>query len=451
MKLAPIIFIWAFFLASCSPTKKTEPYSPEPISEENLLINVRSTDRISSNHYSDFVLDKAGNSYIASFQKQQGAFDRILILKLSPTGKILWEIGKNNQGRALAIAKSTTGDLWVCGRFTGKLSWNGQELTAGESNHMFLAKITPDGICTQLIKPQGSILAFNIEVSASGQIMLGGVMGNEGGFGNIQANKSTTETSFLALFDQAGNCTWIKRLWGNIQRIKSDDENNFYIGGDFVGKFSFGQDSSFTQGNFDQDGFLIKVGPEDSWSKTFGYKGFLKYGYRSYEGISDLSVNDSHHIHAVLRIDNPIEAKKENSSEQIFPTDLLLLSLTQTGKIRDSLPVVKHIQKGHIFRMTQDSLKRIWIAGTGKGNFRIGTEPYTSPSNQSFLLRISKEKQIEEIVMPDHGPNMLFRVLNPLGSHVVISGHYQSHLYIGKDSIENDGKHGMFLFRTTGE
>lgn len=436
-----IIPVLALLLAACGP--ELDP-------DQNLLIQVRSTDRISSNHYADFVVDEAGNTYIASFQKQEGAYDRILILKLSPSGEMLWEIGKNDLGRALAITRNDEGELWVAGRFREKLSWDGHILESEGRSQMFIARINEKGKCTKLVKAEGNPLAFNIHAAGSGAFLLGGIMGKEGGFGNVQASLSAKETSFLAMFSASGACMWIKRLLGNIHRIRSDAAGDFYVGGDFVETFAFGQDTSYTKGPFDQDGFLLKIGQTDSWSRTFGEKGYRKYGYKSYEGVSDISIHGNGPIWTIVRRDNPASYEEETPSKDFFPTDLILLSFSPSGELLDSLRVIEQVRRGHVFRMAQDNHQRLWITGTGRGSFEIGEKSYNYPENQSFLIRLDSTRALDKIIFPEHGPNMLFRVADTWEDRGVLTGHFQSHLYIGSDSLENEGKHELFLYRTKG-
>lgn len=94
---ALLTFIAGWCILSCTPsTAPTQSSSPSRLDPsevfvtrhfpENLndrttaapkevLINVKTTDRISSNHYSDMVVDSRGDAYIACFEKKEDGRD----------------------------------------------------------------------------------------------------------------------------------------------------------------------------------------------------------------------------------------------------------------------------------------------------------------------------------------------------------------------------------------
>lgn len=443
MKLRLDVLIVLFLLFSCEGKRKaTDSLPPDPLKKDGLY-HLRTTSRISSNLFSDFVTDKEGNMYLASFQQKEGALDRILILKISPLGKIIWEKGQMSTGRALAINKSPEGKLWVCGFFQGSLNWDGHEIESTTSA-MFWARIDQNGKTEYLEKPRGEITAFNLHTNSQGEMLMAAQIGKRARLGGMEFNGQGESQNMLLLLDQEGNTKWGKPIQGNVQCMSSDQNGSFWVGGDFTEEFSFEQDRFQTSSPFDQDAFLTKISEEEIWSKQIGYKGFLRYGYRSNEGISDLTLGANNKMLALIKEDNPDTQDKMGDR---FLSDIGLFSISDTGEIRQEEVISTSQVKGQIFRMSQSDNGELWISGKGMGNFSLLGDTIRSPGYQAFLIGLDQDRRSSKRILPSHGPNTDIRIMKHSGNQLYTSGHYTSYLKIAKDSIENRGTHALFFYR----
>jgi len=228
MKYLFVLFLPLFILGctpSSAPTQNDPPpdFSPSALfttqkisgsptqvaTPSVVLANIKTTGRISSNHYSDFVVDRQGNSYIACFEKKADNQDYILITKVAPGGAVIWESGNHLKGRATAISIDEEGRIWVLGVLSDGLP------TSDQKSCMFIARFDAEGQCQQLITNEGSGMGFNINVNNRNEILVSGIMGDVLSFGDTRIeNESGEDQGFLARFDEKGRCLWIKAHGG---------------------------------------------------------------------------------------------------------------------------------------------------------------------------------------------------------------------------------------------
>ncbi|MEZ4950711.1 MAG: hypothetical protein R2784_15190 [Saprospiraceae bacterium] len=96
--LLPFLLLFSACLVNSTQTAQ----DPEP--SVRFLKNIQTTFSISSNQYSEVVMDGHGNGYISCFYKYSDNADHIFIVKLDTLGKIKWVQGMDYKGRATCIA-----------------------------------------------------------------------------------------------------------------------------------------------------------------------------------------------------------------------------------------------------------------------------------------------------------------------------------------------------------
>ncbi len=415
---------------------------------EEVLAFVKNTDRISSNRYSDMVVDSRGNAYIACFEKKEDGQDYVLITKIALDGQTLWESGTALKGRATAITIDQEGNVWVLGSLEEGLPSPGNIDLEQKKPCIFMAQFSPDGACTRLISSSGSGRAFNIHINKQHEIMISGHMGSELSFGETSIENDTgDDQGFLARFDALGQCLWIKPISAAISRIKSDSKGDFYLCGSFHKELSWEKDSLSTESRYDDDGFLMKIArnEKDHWIRRFGKGGVIETGYATRETATDMFINSKNEILVCAMLDLYEEDLPEK--ERVRHSDMSILHYDARGTLIDQTLVAKHLSKRSSNCLTQDMQGNIWISGHAQAYTLINEQALpTEQDQQTFLLKLSRDKKIEQIMLPHHQTNMAFRAAYSLEDRVYFSGHFQTQLSINGQTIQNNGAHALFFY-----
>ncbi len=448
-----LLFFLIFFAAACNSqnSEGVAKVVKQPGSSSiNWLINVKSTGRISSNHFSDFVVDKNGNSYISSFSKGEDSQDYIYIAKVSDSGEVLWELGQKSLGRATAISIDTNQNIWVVGLFLEQLQFDDKQLSATGSSNSFLAQFDENGKCLQLIKIPGDMFLHNCQVNRFNEILINGVFNGKLAIDGKTLNDSKGQQSFLAKFNSNGKCIWLESIntSGQVARIRSDSDGNFYLPGSFNTFLSFQGDTLFTSDNYDQNGFLIKIDRDGKklWLKQFGNIGITEYGRRTGEVAFDVAFDSAENVIVAARFEY-LDASAQAmlySDKKITTIDLL--KFDKNGKTLQSKTIVKSRSESQASALVSSNNGDLWLTGNSIGNIEFQDSSLNFQKLQCFIIKLDSAWKISELVLPKHGENTMFRAANVGKDNVIFSGHYQSNLKIDDKSISNDGRHGIFLF-----
>jgi hypothetical protein len=244
---------------SCGSSKENVGVGQSEIPAKSHLTQLGKSGRISSNHYSDVVLDSKGNAYIANFFTNEDNQDYIKIIQVKPTGEIGWSIGESTVGRATAITINEEDEIWVTGYFSSTFNCGGKVLQVTAEENMFIVRLDQKEVCDWTFKSENNSKAFDINVNNEGSLVIASVLSDSDIFGEVTVSKELENSQFLARFSRAGNCTWVKQFNGNVRRTKSGADGQFYVCGGFSNQL-FGSDSTYrTRSNYDYDGFLIQV------------------------------------------------------------------------------------------------------------------------------------------------------------------------------------------------
>lgn len=412
--------------------------SPQKEEKQAILSALKTTDRISSNHYSEIVKDSLGNSYIACFEKKEDQQDYILITKVDPAGNIVWELGNHNRGRATAISINERKNILVAGWFKTNLQFGEQSIINKLNGQSFIAEITPEGKCIAL-KANNSDGIFNIHSNASGERLVSGVMSGTLSFDTVSYTLEANEqANFMAYFDADGLCQWIRKFDAKLFRIKSH-QNDFYLTGRFNNQFAFGGDTLKNGGVYDNDGFLLKIKQhgEAGWNRAFGTKGLMDSVYHTEETGCDMAFDAEGNVLVCALI---------HESPEISISDVMIRKYSAKGDFLNEKRIVKKANNT-VFTFTEGNHNNYWLTGSVKNTLLLDDSSWKtfSPVN-AFILKLDAQLKCEEVILPKHGPNTLFRSAYFSNNYMSFTGHFKTLFTYEKDSISNSGKNALFIY-----
>jgi hypothetical protein len=414
----------------------------ELIAQQITLRNITSTDRISSNHYSDLVLLEDGSSYIACFQKNKSGKDEIYICKIDKAGNVKWQLGIGVQGRATAIAKDPTKGIWVTGFYRGTWHLDTHHHHSTEEK-VFVLHLDSLGKQLHWIENnQGSAKAYNIAANSIGEIMIHGDMEKKVGFGKSEITVRK-ERSFIAVFHSNGACKELIPFDGEITEIQSL-KSSFIVTGRFHSSMSLSGQTYATTGPLDNDGFIACYRENKPWFYQFGNSGFVKNGYRTLEGGMGLVIDESNKIYVLGIRDseryNPLEQPNHRFAS------VVLITMDAEGKYIDEKMMVNRAIAKSPVTLSKDSQGNYWVSAGVQGKVSIcGTNFVFGSQPRALLFSCTPSLDLSNIISMEHGPNTMIRSSFSMGNKVAFTGHFKECLIIGDQSIYNDGKHALFF------
>lgn len=185
--------------------------------------------------------------------------------------------GGTNIDEALAVTGDASGNSYSTGYFSTTAQVNGNALTTTGLTDVFVSKVSQAGVTLWSVKAGGtqSDRGLGIAVDGSGNVIVCGFFTgtiNFGGGVSLTANGSSQD-AFVAKFNSSGAIIWARSggSTGNSDRanaVATDGNGNIFITGQFTGNASFGPfDLSST--NNTNDIFIVKYDPDGTelWAK----------------------------------------------------------------------------------------------------------------------------------------------------------------------------------------
>ncbi|HLP50632.1 MAG TPA: T9SS type A sorting domain-containing protein [Chitinophagales bacterium] len=152
------------------------------------------------------------------------------------------------------IAVDANNDVYITGQFLGTCDFNAGAGTANLSSSVntdvFLAKYTNAGDYVWVRAMGGTTTTpnqydngFTLDITPSGNIIVGGAYWGVGVFGGIQITaQGSTLAGFFCSWTPAGTCSWARGISGagtsnqaQVYQITHDDASNVYVTGRFTG------------------------------------------------------------------------------------------------------------------------------------------------------------------------------------------------------------------------
>lgn len=187
--------------------------------------------------------------------------------------------GGSGNDAGYAVTSDPSGNIVAAGSFTGSAAgFGGTQLTSAGQSDIFIVKYDKSGniIWAKSAGGDGIDYGYSITTDASGNIYVTGSFGGSGAtFDTYTINNKGGWDVFIAKYDTAGNCLWVKSAAGTGDdhgwSIACDDENNPYITGKFISPdIDFGNGAMINAGNWDI--FIAKYNPSGNllWAERFG-------------------------------------------------------------------------------------------------------------------------------------------------------------------------------------
>lgn len=273
----------------------------------------------------DIVIDESGNVYSTGFFQGTVDFDPgpavfnvtandladIFVLKLSPTGQLLWvrKYGGVDNQVAYAIDVGTDGSVVTTGYLRGTADFDPgpgtAELTSAGERDIFVAKLTADGdhAWAHAIGGPGDDSANSVAIGPMGDIHITGAFHGEVDFDPsentlLHAAEGDGSNLFVAKFAANGGIQWAEGIGGlNDESGGAIDVNargDIYAAGYFAGTVDFdpGPSDASVAALGDWDICVLKFGPggDFRWAHTAGGN--------SFDQANALAVNDSGRVYA---------------------------------------------------------------------------------------------------------------------------------------------------------
>jgi len=205
----------------------------------------------------------------------------IFVAKFDSGGNTMWSkrFGGANADEARSIVGDSTGNVLLTGASAGALDFGNGPLSGANTPAYYVAKLDGDGngVWSKSFGDAGGTIASYVAVDAADNVILtGSVTGNlDFGAGPVVG---TSEQTFVAKLDAAGNPVWAKRFGGapmgssSSRAVATDPIGNIVLGGAFTGSLDFGAGTMTASG---ANGFIAKLAPDGSTlsSKNFTYFG----------------------------------------------------------------------------------------------------------------------------------------------------------------------------------
>ena len=228
--------------------------------------------------------DASGNSYVAGAIQTNGifptvSFDNItltghgdydwFIAKYDGSGNVIWAKSAGSAAGDIArgVAVDPSGNVYVCGLFSGIMTVDGITVTSDGLFDAFLAKYDGNGTLIWLKRAggTGSDIAHGIVIDALGQVAIVGEFQGNATFDSNSVTAAGLGDAFIAKYDAAGNNLWVRSggsttsfATDSAKAIATDAANDLYITGDYTGIATFDGLSVPNTGASGSDIFVAK-------------------------------------------------------------------------------------------------------------------------------------------------------------------------------------------------
>lgn len=236
------------------------------------------------------VSDPEGNTYSTGYFSTSADINEenlsvngltdIFVSKTSLTGETLWSVsfGGPQSDRGLGITVDNSGNILVCGFFTGTVNFgNDVVLSSDGGQDAFLLKLDSDGLALWAVavgSTSNSDRANAVAVDSTGSVAITGQFSGDASFGSFNLNASDGSIdAFIVKYDVNGNALWVKHGAAEaLERgmaLSFDNEGNVYAAGQFTGDITF---DNLYENNMFNAIFLVKFSFDGNqeWIRSIG-------------------------------------------------------------------------------------------------------------------------------------------------------------------------------------
>ncbi len=216
----------------------------------------------------------------------------------SSSGTNLWSKRYGGTGVEVVrgIAFDPSGNIFVCGHFTGNVDFGGGTVTNAGINDIFIVKYNSVGVYQwqKIVGGTADDVATALCVDTNGAVYVTGYfMGTVNFGGGNLFSQFGGQDSYLAKYDSAGAYVFAKKFTNNADdqgaALACDSTNGIYLGGKFQGSIDLG------------GGNLVSAGATDMYLGKFNSGGTYIWGQRFggtlADSVSGIAVDSSRSIY----------------------------------------------------------------------------------------------------------------------------------------------------------
>jgi hypothetical protein len=213
----------------------------------------------------------------------QGSND-IFLAKYSLTGNLLWakRAGGSNYEKALGITYDQSGNVYICGLYTGYATFGGNTTISGYGDRdIFIAKYDANGNFLWVRKAGSSKRdeAKGIACDAGGNVYITGMYKDGCAFGSQYLGSPNGYWNlFIAKYSPSGSLMWVKKGGGNYDDVGwgiaiDKAAGRIYVGGEFNATATFSGHTVYTGGSADVLALCYDLNGNIQWAKKAGGNG----------------------------------------------------------------------------------------------------------------------------------------------------------------------------------
>jgi hypothetical protein len=206
----------------------------------------------------------------------------IFLAKYTLSGTLIWakSAGGNGSERALGIAYDNSGNVLICGMFTGTATFgNSTTIYSSGDNDIYVAKYDPNGNFLWVKKAGSSKRdeAKSIKCDASGNVYISGMYRDGCSFGSQWLTAPNGYSNmFLAKYSPSGSLQWVKTGGGDYDDVgwslTLDGNGKIYVSGEFNATAKFSSQTIWTNGSADIFVACYDTNGNIMWIKKAGGK-----------------------------------------------------------------------------------------------------------------------------------------------------------------------------------
>ncbi|MCK5742619.1 MAG: hypothetical protein KAH48_10405, partial [Chlorobi bacterium] len=408
MKNILLVLVFMIVAPNCLPAKSLEfEWAKQISSDESVFISA-------------VVNDSEGNVYVSGNFSTNAIFsnstsftsagrDDMFIAKYKFGGIFEWakHIKTTDRSSPTSICIDEFEMIYLCGAFSGSADFDSLSYENKTwARPSFISKYSPDGIeqWVHILNPKYYCQVQDIHCDRNGNLYVIGDFNHRTVFGNdIILYDSVAQTGFIAKYNYENVCQWAKSIKGSKYnsgtRIRTDGNNNIYIGGVNKSDLDFGNDINISYNGryieewdkYDDEHYLAKFNDNGDcqWAE--------KIGDSVSHGRTVFSIDDIGNIYLSGRI-NKSRLDFGNNMNVIDSKDSLhasyMAKLNTDGICQWAKRLIGSDIKFYDSKLYQDKL---YYSGTFRDSINIGNEGkivHPNSYNDGFILNTDKTGSI---------------------------------------------------------
>ena len=207
------------------------------------------------------------------------------VMKLSPSGNVIWVKKTDGPGRAHArgLSVDSSGNAYITGQFaSGSVRFGNHSLSLQRESDPFFAKLTPDGKWAWANRVGTSAWSGGegLAADAEGNHIVTGYFYGSSNFGSTRLGSSGWYDAFLGKRDSSGNWLWTNKFGSSSSDfgidVDIDGQGNLVHLGDFKNTITLGGTTLVSKGGGDLNGkgdFVVRkldANGRSIWAKRAG-------------------------------------------------------------------------------------------------------------------------------------------------------------------------------------